>query len=65
MAKRINGQFDDKDQSYRVEKIVVGPGYIRSWQQEGGYVSLKNAEAIARRISADGTETRVKHESDY
>jgi len=63
--RRINGQFDDADQSYRVEKLVTVFGFVTTWQVETRNVSLKNAEQIRRRVEQTGVEARVRHESDY
>lgn len=63
--RRINGQFDDADQDYRVEKLVTVSGFVTTWRTEARNVSLKNAEQIRRRIEATGAEARVKHQSEY
>jgi len=63
--RRINGQFDDFDQEYRVEKLVTFSGFIKTWDVEARNVSLKNAELIARLLTASGVENRVRHASDF
>lgn len=65
MNRRINGQFDDHDQSYRVEKLVTRSGYIQTWERCASNVTLRNAELIRRNVESIGGKARVRHESDY
>jgi hypothetical protein len=63
--RRINGQFDDADQDYRVEKLVTVSGFVTTWEIEARNVSLKNAEQIRRRLLSCGIAARVIHQSEY
>ncbi len=65
MSKRINGQFDDRDESYRVETLETVSGFVTTWSRQTGNVTLRNAELIRKRFEQQGKQARVKHESDY
>jgi len=65
MKQRINGQFDDKDDDYKVEKLVTVSGFIQTWQVEARNVTLRNGEQIRRRIEQSGGEARVRHQSEF
>jgi hypothetical protein len=65
MAKRINGQFDDHDRDYKVERLEAGPGWLQSWRVEHTNQTLKNAELLRARWERDVYEARVRHQSEY
>lgn len=67
MSRRINGQFDDITAEYRLEQLI-NIGFRRTWDRVANRITLKNAEAMQRRLIANGThpaDLRIKHESDY
>ena len=64
MSRRINGQFDDSDDSYLVEVLRPVSGFITTWSRERTYVTLRNAELLRRQFEAQGLQARVLHHMD-
>lgn len=63
--RRINGQFDDRDAEYKLEKIETVSGFVTTWSLVRRGLTLRNAELMRRNIERDGGQARVRHESEY
>ena len=42
MNRRINGQFDDKNDDYKVEQLVTVSGFVRTWDTVARYLGPTN-----------------------
>lgn len=63
--RRIDCQFDDLDNSYRVETLETVSGFNQTWSVYRSRISLRAAELMRSSLEREGETARVRHESDY